>query len=140
MVDSGKHNELEAVFGRATRFVGVRRAREGMTLVELMIVVIIMALIATAVGVAVLPNINKARIKSTKTDAQQVRAAVTLWLSDNPGKCPSIQDLIEGGVLDKSRRTADAWDRPFKIECEGEDLNVTSAGPDGEMGSEDDIR
>lgn len=118
----------------------LRRAREAVTLVELMIVVIIMALIATAVGVAVLPQIKKARVKSTKSDAQAVRAAVSLWVSDNPGKCPAVTDLMNDGVLDKSKRTTDAWDHDFSIVCEGDDVVVTSAGPDGQMGTEDDIR
>ena len=39
---------------------GLRRREQGMTLVEIMIVVIIMALIATAVGVAVLPRLKQA--------------------------------------------------------------------------------
>ena len=117
------------------------RAREGMTLVEIMIVVIIMALIATAVGVAVLPRLKRARIDSTKADAQTVRSAVQMYLGDHPGgECPSIEKLVEDGQLDRSKRTSDAWDRPFQIECEGDDVTVVSPGPDGQLGSDDDIR
>jgi len=118
-----------------------RRHREGMTLIEIMIVVIIMALIATAVGVAVLPQIKKARINSTKSDAQTVRSAVQMYLGEHPGgECPSIEKLVEDGQLDRSKRTTDAWDRPFQIECDGDEVSVSSPGPDGQMGSEDDIR
>ena len=113
---------------------------EGMTLVEIMIVVIIMAIIATGVSVAVLPQFEKAKIKSTRTDAQAVRAAVTMYLADNAsGDCPTTEDLVEGSYLDKSKKTVDAWDRDFAIECDGGEVTVTSAGPDGEMGTEDDI-
>ena len=112
-----------------------------MTLIEIMIVVIIMALIATAVGVAVLPQLEKARIKSTRTDAQSIRSGVTIYMADHPGgSCPGIDDLVEDGALDSSKRTTDAWDRDFQIECEGMNINVVSAGPDGQFGSEDDIR
>ena len=115
--------------------------QEGMTLVEIMIVVIIMALIATAVGVAVLPRLQKAREDSTKTDAQQIRSAVTLYLGENPaGGCPTMDDLVEGAYLDKSKRTTDAWDNDFVIECEGDNVAVVSAGPDGQFGTEDDIQ
>ena len=38
-----------------------------MTLVEIMIVVIIMAMIATAVGMAVLPQLERARVEQTRT-------------------------------------------------------------------------
>lgn len=114
---------------------------EGMTLIEIMIVVIIMALIATAVGVAVLPQLDKARIKSTRTDAQTIRSAVTLYLADHPSeRCPTIDDLISDAALDRSKRTTDAWEREFQVQCDGSNVDVLSAGPDGQFGSEDDIQ
>ena len=118
-----------------------RRRRAGMTLVEIMIVVIIMALIATAVGVAVLPQLRRAREDATRSDAQQVQSAAVLYLGQEPGaECPTVADLTEAGVLDRTRRTTDAWDHEFVIECEGDDIYVMSAGADGQMGTEDDIR
>lgn len=117
------------------------RRQHGMTLVEIMIVVIIMALIATAVGVAVLPRLKQARIDSTRSDAQTVRSAVQMYVSENPGgDCPGMEDLTSGGYIDSSRRTADAWDNDFVVECSGDDISVISAGPDGQMGTEDDIQ
>ena len=118
-----------------------RRKQEGMTLIEIMIVVIIMALIATAVGVAVLPRLQKAREESTRTDAQAIRSAVTMYLGENPaGECPSMDDLVEGGYIDRSKRTTDAWDNDFVIQCEGDNIVVASSGSDGQMGTEDDIQ
>jgi len=116
-----------------------QRRRAGMTLVEIMIVVIIMALIATAVGVAVLPRMRTAQDESTRTDAQAIRSAVTMFLAENPGSgCPTVEDL-EGAYLDASKRTVDAWENPFEIECEGDQIYVLSAGSDGQFGTEDDI-
>ncbi len=124
-----------------TRRASRRRRRRGMTLVEIMIVVIIMALIATAVGVAVLPQLRNARVTQTRSDAQQVQSAAVLYLGQEPGaECPSAADLVEAGVIDRTRRTTDAWDHEFVIECEGDDIYVLSPGPDGQMGTEDDIR
>jgi len=118
-----------------------RRRRRGMTLVEIMIVVIIMALIATAVGVAVLPALGRARINQTRSDAQAVRSAVLLYLGQEPGAdCPSMDQLVEAGTIDHSRRTTDAWDNPFLIECDGDDILVRSNGPDGQPGTEDDVQ
>lgn len=115
------------------------RRTEGMTLVEIMIVVIIMALIATAVGVAVVPQWRKSQKRQTLTDAQAVKAAVLLYMTDNNG-CPSSStELQEEGYLDRSKRATDAWDNDFQIECEGDDIYVVSAGPDGQFGTEDDI-
>lgn len=118
-----------------------RRRRAGMTLVEIMIVVIIMALIATGVAVAVMPQLERAKIRDTQTGVAAVRGAAEMYLADSPGNdCPSVEDLVEGGFLNRNTRTTDAWDNEFSIECDGTDVIVTSAGPDGQMGTEDDIR
>jgi general secretion pathway protein G len=125
----------------ARRLARRRNRRRGMTLVEIMIVVIIMALIATAVGVAVLPALARARINQTRSDGQAVRSAVLLYLGQEPGAdCPSMDELVESGTIDHSRRTTDAWDNAFSIECDGDDIIVRSNGPDGQPGTEDDVQ
>ncbi len=117
-----------------------RLRNSGMTLFEVMIVVIIIAAIGTAVGVAVLPQLKKSRIKQTGTDAQSVRAASVLYLAENAGgECPTTEALVSGDYLDKSKSTTDAWGNEFQIECDGDNVAVLSAGPDGQFGSEDDI-
>jgi len=117
---------------RATR-------REGMTLIEIMIVITIFAMIAGGVAVALLPQLEKARIKSTKTDAQSLRSAVMLYVSEHPRECPTVEDLLSERLLDSSRRTTDAWDTEFQITCEDGEIGVVSAGPDLEFNTEDDI-
>ena len=113
--------------------------QEGMTLIEIMIVITIFAMIAGGVAVALLPRLEEARIKSTKTDAQALRSAVMLYVADNPRGCPTVEDLVNERYLDGSRRTADAWDTDFQISCEDGDIVVVSAGPDLEFNTEDDI-
>jgi general secretion pathway protein G len=113
--------------------------QEGMTLIEIMIVITIFAMIAGGVAVALLPRLEEARIKSTKTDAQALRSAVMLYVADNPRGCPTVEDLVNERYLDATRRTNDAWDTPFQISCEEGDISVLSAGPDLEFNTEDDI-
>ena len=113
--------------------------QEGMTLIEIMIVITIFAMIAGGVAVALLPRLEEARIKSTKTDAQSLRSAVMLYVADNPRGCPTVEDLVNERYLDGTRRTADAWDTPFQISCEDSEISVLSAGPDLEFNTEDDI-
>ena len=116
-----------------------RQRREGMTLIEIMIVITIFAMIAGGVAVALLPQLEKARIKTTKTDAQGLRSAVMLYVADNPRGCPTVEELVSERYLDGSRRTSDAWDTPFQISCEDGDISVFSAGPDLVFNTEDDI-
>jgi general secretion pathway protein G len=113
--------------------------REGMTLIEIMIVITIFAMIAGGVAVALLPQLEKARIKSTKADAQALRSAVIMYVADNPRACPTVEDLVNDRYLDGSKRTADAWDTDFLVSCEDGDIAVISAGPDLEFNTEDDI-
>lgn len=119
----------------------LRRRQEGVTLVEIMIVIIIMALIATGVSVMLFPRLGEARVSQTQTDIQAVRSAAQLFYM-NQGECPSsVEDLTDGSnpYLDSSRRTEDAWGNEFAIECDGVDVIVSSAGPNGEYGDEDDV-
>ena len=113
--------------------------REGFTLIELMIVITIFAMMAGGVAVALLPQLEKARIKTTKTDAEALRSAVMLYKADNPRACPTVEDLVTERYLDGTRRTTDAWDTPFQISCEDGDISVISAGEDLEFNTEDDI-
>lgn len=131
---------LMTMAGARRRARKARRSKTGMTLVEIMIVVIIMAMIATAVGMAVLPQLERARIEQARTDSQTIRAAVELYLAQNPGSdCPSVTDLVSDHTLNSSTNTQDPWENDFIIDCEGDDPVVTSNGPDGQSGTEDDV-
>ena len=120
----------------------VRRAlrRQGMTLIEIMIVVVIMALVATGVGIAVIPQLQKAKIRQAESAVATVRSAVQLYMAtNNSNDCPTMDQLLEDKSIDKATATKDSWDHDFKIECDGTDVTVASAGPDGEFETEDDI-
>lgn len=115
------------------------RAFEGMTLVEIMIVIVIMALIGAGAAVALLPQLDKARVEETTRAIQTIGSAVTLYRAENPSGCPSMDDLVEGQFLQENRRVQDAWDVDFEIDCDGRRVTITSAGPDNEFGTDDDI-
>lgn len=115
-----------------------RRRQSGVTLVEIMAVLIIIGLVATMVSVAVLPQIQKARVRSTKADAQTIRGAAVMYMSENDS-CPTVENLLEERILDKKTNTKDGWDNEFTIECDEDGPAVMSAGPDKQMGTEDDI-
>lgn len=112
-----------------------RAAERGMTLIEIMIVVIIMAMIATGVAVAVMPQLEKSRIKTARSDVAAIRTAVQLYLADNPSGCPTVEDLKQNRLLDSAKRTTDPWDQEFVIKCQaGDDPEVYSIGPDKQEG------
>jgi len=115
-----------------------KRKQSGMTLIEIMIVMVIMALIAAGAGFAIVPQLTKAKIRSTQQDAKAIGQAAIMYLADNKD-CPTVQKLIDERILDKKNHTKDAWDNDFTIECDEDGPVVRSAGPDGQMGNDDDI-
>jgi len=124
----------------ALRRQGVaKRSLQGMTLIEIMIVVVIMAMVAAGVGFAVLPQLDKAKKQNTEAALETVRAGVQLYMATNNAECATVEQLIEDKVLDKSKATTDSWDHEFRITCDGTEVTVTSAGSDGEFDTDDDI-
>jgi general secretion pathway protein G len=118
-----------------------RRARKrqaGMTLIEIMIVMVIMALVAAGAGFAIVPQLQKAKVKSTQQDAKAIASAAEMYLAENKD-CPSVPKLLEAKILNKKNHTKDAWDNEFAITCDEDGAVVKSAGPDGQMGNDDDI-
>ncbi|UJR83747.1 prepilin-type N-terminal cleavage/methylation domain-containing protein [Sandaracinus amylolyticus] len=123
-----------------TKRAARRRRRAGMTLVEVMIVVIIMAMIATAVGMAVLPALIDSRERQARADAATMQSAAVAYLASTGSRdCPTTSELMESRMLNGQGRARDPWDHEFVIECEGGDVWVRSMGADGQPGTEDDI-
>ena len=124
-------------FRRAMKRAGSR----GVTLIEVMIVVVILGLIAGGVAVAVLPRLKEAQIKTTRTSAMELRRAAETWRGAHASdQCPTAEILRQEKAIDTASKITDAWDDPFKIACEDDETIVTSWGPDKKEGSQDDIR
>jgi general secretion pathway protein G len=129
----------DAMSARVSR---VRHATErGVTLIEVMIVVVILGLIASGVAVAVFPKFKEAQIKTTKTSAMELRRATEMWRGTHGTEvCPSVEQLKADKAFDSASNVADAWNSPFKITCEDDETIVLSYGPDKKEGTADDIR
>jgi len=126
---NGSWKEKLAVIARAAR------GERGMTLIEIMVVVVIMALIATGVAVAVVPQLRKAQVKTTCVRLNDIGAAAELYMMDNTD-CPSMDDL----KADLKGDPDDSWNNEMKVECPNEDeIIVISAGRDGSFGTDDDL-
>jgi len=115
-----------------------RLAQEGMTLIEVMIVMVIMALVATGAGFMILPQLQKAKIKQTGTDAKTIASAAEMFMAESD-ECPTVDNLVEEKILNKNLATKDAWGNDYQIECDEDGPQVRSAGPDEQFGTEDDI-
>ncbi len=116
----------------------VRRApSRGVTLIEVMIVVVILGLIAGGVAVAVFPMLLKAKIGLTLTNASVVRTAASDWRSDHADECPTPRMLRDAELIDSASKLLDAWNTPFQIVCQERQTIVISYGPDKKESADD---
>lgn len=114
------------------------KARAGLTLIEIMIVIAIIAMIGGGVTFAFQQQ-RKAQIKTTKTNAMMLRSLAQQYYTEHRDSCPTVQAMIAAGEMDARSKTTDEWGKPFTIVCNGDELDVISSGPDGQAGTADDI-
>lgn len=114
------------------------KARAGLTLIEIMIVIAIIAMIGGGVTFAFQQQ-RKAQRSQALNDARQMRSVAQQYYTEHRDSCPTPQALIAAGEMDTRTKTTDPWSKPFTIVCNGEELDVVSNGPDGQQGTADDI-
>lgn len=130
---------------RAELITRVRRARRaaarGVTLVEVLIVVAIMAVISGGVTLVAFPLYKESRIKIGVQGCQVVRQAAELYqnLEGSADQCPTIQDLVSSKKLD-GKKTEDPWGTTYKVDCSEGEIHAISAGNDKKFGTQDDLR
>jgi general secretion pathway protein G len=123
-----------------------QRQRPGFTLIEILVVVIIIALLATVATVKIGDHITKTKIATTELNIKVLKTAVRLY-EMQLGKYPASLDelVIEGDkdwpgpFIEEEELPKDGWENDFHYEIKGKRVRITSAGPDGKMGTDDDI-
>jgi general secretion pathway protein G len=122
------------------RTLAARQTAAGVTLIEVLIVVAIMALLASGVTFAILPKYKEAQVSTAKTSAQVMRRAVQDWQRvNNEVACPTVSQLIEGKHIDSGAELDDPWGQPWVLVCTEDEVFVQSNGPDKKQGTADDI-
>lgn len=122
----------------------VRKAQQGFTLIEIMVVVGIIGLLAAVLIPNVTSKMNDARIASARVQIKNVEEALVAYSMKHGGKYPDSLEklteetedddaLLQGGV-------EDPWGTTLQFEKRGKKRpKIVSAGPDCEFGTEDDI-
>lgn len=134
-----------------------RKREKGFTLVEIMIVLALVVMLGSYAGVKLIGMFNKGKQDIARTQIAgfgQALQAYYLSHSYYPTTAQGLQALIsrpsagkvpenypEGGYLGKKELPKDPWGNEYRYACEdGQNFTITSAGPDGQEGSADDIK
>ena len=121
-----------------------RQSEQGFTLIEIMVVVGIIGLLVAVLIPNVTGKMNEARIASARVQIKNVEEALVAYSMKHGGKYPDSLDVLTEETEDEDALlqggTEDPWGTPLQLEKRGKKRpKITSAGPDGEMGTEDDI-
>jgi general secretion pathway protein G len=123
-----------------------RDGRRAFTLLEVIVVVTIIALLATLVAPRVLSNIGKSKQKIAEAEVNSIAQQVQLWMADNGmSSLPDDFDLMEltqgSNPYLREKDLYDPWDRMYVLRNPGEsnpDFDIVTFGADGEPGGEDE--
>lgn len=122
--------------------------KRGFTLVELLVVVAILGILGAIGMQGVTGHIEKTRKTAAKTGVDTIKGAITNYMIDKKKSTPpnDLRVLIDASGDDEpfleggEGALMDPWDTEYKLEVKGKKFVVISAGPDGQFGTEDDIR
>lgn len=130
-------------------------ARRAFTLMEILLVLAILVVLASMVGVSYSKIQKSMQVSSTKTQIGLLEGAVKAYQIQVGSLPPNLEALItapgdlarpekwQGPYLDKvSKLPVDAWDQDFQYEIVDpatDSFKISSAGPDRQLGSPDDI-
>lgn len=129
---------------------GLRRAQfarslaeaKGMTLVEIMIVLTIIASIMGVVGFYVFGALGRASTQEARIEISQLGNMVdAYYLSSSPRRLPDrLEQLAEGPQPLTKEIPQDPWGNDYVYKKQSnQEFEIYSAGPDGTEGTEDDV-
>jgi len=128
------------------------RDQRGITLIEMMVVIVILGILATIIFTRVSDRPEQARRTKAAVEIRQIQTALELFKLDNgffPSTEQGLEALVsipttgkiptnypESGYLEKVPR--DPWGNPYVYICPGAhgDYDVVSYGADGEPGGD----
>lgn len=117
--------------GLALRANAGRRGEDGFTLLELLVVLGIIALLATIAAPQVLQYLGKARTETAKAQISAISTALELYALDNggfPSQQAGLSALVSGPAgatnwkgpyLKRAEGLIDPWGRPYQYRMPG---------------------
>jgi general secretion pathway protein G len=103
----------------------------GMTLIEIIVVITILSLLMAAVGVAVIPQLEQAKVDRAKMDIGNIQNALKTYYAKKgnyPDTGVGLKALVDAQILE--RAPLDPWDTEYVYMKEGSTPVIISYGKD----------
>lgn len=137
-------------FSRLSHRVSVPRSEAGLTLIEILVVLAIIAVMAYLIVPNVIGRPDQARATVAKTDLRTISAALKMYRLDNgdypttqqglaalakkPDSAPVPANWSPSGYLDQV--PSDPWGKPYAYVASGAGFEIKTLGKDGQPGGE----
>ena len=111
------------------------RRRRGMTLIEIIVVITILALLTAAVAVAVVPQLDKAKVDVANQDIATIMNALKTYYvkkGSYPDTSTGLRALVDAQIIE--RAPIDPWQHEYIYLNEGGKPVVMTYGRDGTPG------
>lgn len=113
------------------------KSQRGMTLIEIMVVLVILGMIVSAIGFNVVKQLQEANVRTAGTEVKTLANAVDLYRIKRNKLPESLNELVPGEVKELRK---DPWGNDYVyIRTGGDDFEIISYGPDKSQGGSDDI-
>ena len=112
-----------------------RRSSRGMTLIEIIVVITILSLLMAAVGIAVIPQLDQAKVDRAYLDIANIQNALKTFYAKKgnyPDTGNGLKAVVDAQILEKM--PVDPWDHEYVYLNEGGKPVVMSYGKDGAPG------
>lgn len=97
---------------------------------------------AAIAGVTLAPQLVQPppRTEFARSNLGKLQQVSELYRASNPGApCPTMDELIKKRELSSTSPRVDPWGHPYAILCGADETVTVSAGPDGQLGTADDL-
>lgn len=132
-----------------------KATQRGFTILEVMVVIVILGILASMVVPNIMGSQERANMQKAVSDVTALETSLSLYKMDNydyPTTEQGLEALVEQTDIEPEPRRfpedgyikrlpKDPWGNDYVLLNPGEHgkMDVFSAGPDGEVGTEDDI-